>query len=67
MRWLSVVAIALAAGPTLAGVPVSYDADLRALKKNLRFGDTLVFSLYSDPECTGTAHRGVTQVMPGSQ
>jgi len=40
--------------PAAAVLPVAYEADLKALKKNLRFGDPLGFSLYTTPDCTGT-------------
>jgi len=33
--------------PALAGLPVSYGADLKLLKKNVHLGEPLEFSLYT--------------------
>ena len=43
----------LVSTPVLAGLPVAYDADLKALKKNVHLGDPLGFSLYTTPDCAG--------------
>jgi hypothetical protein len=34
---------------------VSYDVDLKALRNNVRFGDSLMFSLFDNAACTGEA------------
>jgi hypothetical protein len=50
-RWLTLVCL-LGSAPAHAGLPVAYDADLKTLRKELRFGDPLGFSLFTTPDCT---------------
>ena len=54
MRRLFVLAALLVAGPAWGGLPVTYDADYKALKKNVFLGDPLSFELYETADCTGT-------------
>jgi hypothetical protein len=49
-----VVLSSFAVARSAVGVlPVAYDADLKTLRKDLRFGDPLGFSLFTTPDCSG--------------
>ena len=51
---LLIASIALLLGtPAWAGLPVTYDADYKILRKKLLFGDPLGFELYDTADCTG--------------
>ena len=46
---LAALAVFLLAPVAAADIPVTYDVDQKALKKDLAFGDPLTFDLYTAP------------------
>jgi len=54
LRTLLAALLVLLAAPSWAGLPVSYDAELRAFENRVHGGDPLGFSLFGTADCSGT-------------